>query len=214
MGVLVEEELVATVAHCLPKDKKGRTILPGTVDQGETAGVVRVDLGRLDRGYRTLALVVAVDPCSDLAVLSHRTFSGSDLPPDDKERFFEFSATHVPARILRPEPSPEPTTVRLLSHEGEWVEGVARGSGVTLDNPKKRIKGGTSGSPVFDDAGRVLGLVSTGDTGAPTCQLSFLSDGLPGWVLDRIRRRTRPMHDTSDVDSTKLETILAGLKRK
>jgi hypothetical protein len=54
---------------------------------------------------------------------------------------------------------------------------------IRLDDPSARIVGGTSGTPVFDDAGRVLAIVSNSRPGHPELTAVRLAAALPRWVL-------------------------------
>src|SRR5262249_17410942 len=94
----------------------------------------------------------------------------------------------------------EPITVNILTHTGEWVRGSATRHGVPRSLPTGRIKfeavtpirGGTSGGPVVDDEGNLLGLVSfTNEVqdGKPCLgAIPVPCFALPAWVVKKIRK--------------------------
>jgi hypothetical protein len=53
---------------------------------------------------------------------------------------------------------------------------------IQLTNLKKRVRRGTSGSPVFDDKGGVLGIINKAYKDRPVAQMALLSTALPRWV--------------------------------
>jgi hypothetical protein len=54
---------------------------------------------------------------------------------------------------------------------------------IELDDRSDRIVGGTSGAPVFDDAGRVLAIVTNTRVDHPELTAVWLATVLPWWVL-------------------------------
>ncbi|MGH7868099.1 MAG: hypothetical protein ACREP9_10900, partial [Candidatus Dormibacteraceae bacterium] len=183
MGAVIAHNLIATVTHCLPRDRHGHVVFPNPDELGSSPLFVGVK--SLDGGCSADALIAAADPCSDMAVLSDSTFAGADLP--DALKFREFVAAHEPVRMRAYRApralNPKGIWVHVRNQLGRWVEGTAHGNEIDFGD-SDRIGGGTSGCPVFDDAGLVLGLVSNGDVNGATGRLSFLSEGLPGWVLN------------------------------
>ena len=77
----------------------------------------------------------------------------------------------------------------VFTSDGEWIKVDA-----TLSAPNahrfdfaRHVPGGTSGAPVFDDAGHVIGVVSSSDK--IHTEAVYLLDALPGWMLDLISAR-------------------------
>jgi V8-like Glu-specific endopeptidase len=58
---------------------------------------------------------------------------------------------------------------------------------------KKQIEGGTSGSPIVDDAGELVGVVSNTSEGAKKCtgQAPIPALTLPVWTLQAIKREAK-----------------------
>ena len=87
----------------------------------------------------------------------------------------------------------EPCRVHLRTHHGQWLKGKARAFGpefpflgIDLSEDGGIVEAGTSGSPVFDDEGRVIGIVSmvpVEESTAPEADGVLLSTALPRWVL-------------------------------
>ena len=115
---------------------------------------------------------------------------------DDAEAFEVFReatrAVPVSAKALA-----EGTQARLhlLTHHGTWIDASMRGpsawaipSGRAWLEAKKPIEGGTSGGPVVDDSGRLVGLVSFSNGGpAPWSGMMPRPHlALPGWVWTQI----------------------------
>ena len=71
----------------------------------------------------------------------------------------------------------------VLSLDGEWKRCTARHDGrfLYLTGPRGFIETGMSGSPILDENGAAIGLVSTGD--GPS-----LIDCLPPWLSRRLDR--------------------------
>ena len=183
---LGDDDLIATACHCLPC-VDGKMVLPDPNDPGAPLPLsVREWSGR---GTFT-GLVVAADPCGDLALVSDSTRSGCDLSPSLREPYWELLTRLEPAiPVLAPSPSGD-KPVFLFTHTGKWLKGSAFHESITLENPRERIRPGTSGAPVFNEQGMVLGVVSTGTLGQPEGRMALLADYLPGWALHDLRPRT------------------------
>ncbi|MBK7859655.1 MAG: trypsin-like peptidase domain-containing protein [Archangiaceae bacterium] len=80
----------------------------------------------------------------------------------------------------------EPGPVWVMTLTGSWASGPLRGVGFTASNGSGRLRGGMSGSPVFDERGRVVGLACIGQSNSLCGIVTLLKRSLPGWVTDRL----------------------------
>jgi hypothetical protein len=83
-----------------------------------------------------------------------------------------------------PLPLQTPTDAHVVTSRGDWIAADAtlwdpRGTSFTVSSD---VPHGTSGAPVFDDAGLIVGVVSTSDEVAPATAV-YLRNALPGWML-------------------------------
>lgn len=185
MGVLLED-FVVTACHCLPRGRDGQVLLPHPDLQGSSSALVKVS--DLRRKTVAAALIAAADPCSDIAVLHHSTYSGTDLPSDAWTALDRMRDAASPAITDLDEPfSMEPRRVWVMSLSGGWGCGTLTGVAYMATDDRSRFRGGMSGSPVFDDRGRVVGLASIGETQGCRGIVTLLKRSLPGWVAERFR---------------------------
>ncbi len=183
MGFHLLDNLIATACHCLPRVER-KVILPSPDALG--LDPVAVQLRQWGSRAAARALVMAADPCSDLALLGSSTLGGTDLPSDDSAKFDDLMERLLPASPeLEP---PDDGRAFIYTHEGKWVEGTARRSFLFLRGHGKGIRGGTSGAPVFSASGKVLGIVSFADGSGQEVRFCSLARHLPGWVLSLARQ--------------------------
>lgn len=183
MGFRLLDDFIVTACHCLRRHQR-KVVLPNPDLLGcdPTALDVRVF------GHRsTVPLLVRFsEPCSDLALLSTSTAGGGDLPGSLLETADELLSTLEPTvPVLEPSPN---ARAFLFTHEGRWLEGRTRHSFVEFGR-RVRILGGTSGAPVFDENGHVLGVVSFAASTRPDMKMCVLADHLPGWVIRSAREQ-------------------------
>ena len=136
------------------------------------------------------AMTFAVEPVSDIAVL------GSPLPQIhyfENEDFDRICEPIIPLQLMQKIPADlEEFPVWIWTHHNTWVKGVARYSqraifgcaifSYTTDFP---IEAGTSGGPIVNREGELVGVVSNGTT---DCAAGFLPLALPAWILKEIAR--------------------------
>ena len=101
----------------------------------------------------------AVEPVEDVAVL------GALDAPEHAERFEDFCKRATPLKLCDEEFALfDPFPVHVFTHEGEWVSGRAQQgqtNGTALHVAfEEPIPGGTSGSPVINNDGEVVGIIS------------------------------------------------------
>ena len=188
----LDDDLIVTACHCLPR-RRGKVVLPNPDDPGRDRLLVR--LRRWQGEEEALALIRSANPCSDLAILANHTASGAGIEPGRQDQLWTLLETRVPARMsVVSTVSADPGVghpVYIFTHRGAWVQGEARRSSIRL-NQGSAIESGTSGAPVFDSRGRVLGVISTSTFDMGNARMCRLSENLPGWALRLARRRLRP----------------------
>jgi len=181
-------EYVLTAAHCIPR-------APDAMQPGED--FLMVEVAPLHNPEQRMGLfVVGYEPCVDVALLSTSTLSGTEIPSHEHRQHFtalclkieEAGAQLVPdLSDLAPT---EETRVHFLNHRGQWAGGRldvispdAPRPSVYLDTPGS-VSGGTSGTPVFSESGKVLGVISdsqsTGEAAAHSATIAYLKNTLPG----------------------------------
>ena len=198
-------------SHCLPKLPP-----PHVASYTEDRTYANL-LGSLDDATKNVwAECLFVDPVADLAVLG--------CP--DGELSYEAAATwHAFIDALPVLRIGKPRNGRgwMLSLDGQWVhirlEVFSGIFGVSLEiDPTKP---GQSGSPILNQAGRVVGCISIGsETTGTTGELSdnrcgpqpILTRNLPGWLLEHDRgeeRKTETRTQPGDASKTKRSVTLA-----
>jgi hypothetical protein len=159
-------------------------------------------IGPLGRRSKVWAALQFVDPIADVAVLGEP--DGQNWP-EEAEAYKELTDAAQPLAIARLPLTHKPLARSLPS--GEKVEllgppqAQTRGWMLALDghwfscdvhaferslwirNATSDIASGMSGSPILDDDGAALGIVSVSGSreGGPN---PFLARNLPGWLLD------------------------------
>jgi hypothetical protein len=154
-GFVVERRLVISAAHCLPQ-------LPEPHPWAErTYWKLLATLGT--KPAVTTECLFA-DSVADIAVLG---------PPDEErfaghggehERYEELIETTVPLRIGDVSEAEE-VRAWLLSLDGRWFScrAIHHGGGLWLSDAPEGIVGGMSGSPILNDEGEAIGVMSNSD---------------------------------------------------
>ena len=185
MGFVTAERYVITAGHCLPRP-------PDFRNPGED--VVHVQVRPFDKpGPTATSVVTALECCADVAVLGRHAFACGD--PAGVKLDSLLAATRS-APILRGESRRDQTRVWLYTHEGQWLRGEVGGwtPGQVLlealfDDRSSRVRGGTSGAPLFDAEGCVIGIVSRSPEGRGSVQVVRMAGALPAWFLEEARHR-------------------------
>lgn len=189
MGVIVGGRCVVTAAHCLPG-------LPDPTHPCNNR--IEVALRGLSTGHAANARVAFADASSDLAIVASAG-GGTDLSIEDEEGDFEtLISKSAPASVRVNAPDAELWfRVTLRTHEGQWVAGKAK---VLCDYPywlaihtEDDIREGTSGAPVFDDNGKVVGIVAFSATGTDFTCGPCLPIALPAWAIELCVGKRRPI---------------------
>lgn len=177
---IVESRLVVTAAHCLPKLPE-----PCTALYSEERTYKNL-LGSFDGGkIGVFAECLFVDPVADIAVL------GRPGDFDDEANDYDALVDDAPFLRIRNARSGQGW---VLSLEGRWIRTVLKLLGVGRFSLEiDPTEPGMSGSPILNDAGRAIGVVSIG---SEQCNLDgserrnvrsgpqpILTQNLPRWVL-------------------------------
>jgi S1-C subfamily serine protease len=177
--VLVKGGFIITAAHCVDWDCSGNMAM------GEFY------LSKIKTGSGDLtASTFAVEPISDIAVLGspdNQTFC------HESATFDEFCEGVAPVKLLRRIPKPfKPFPVWIRTHIKTWVDGTATYFGGCATFAYKtdcEIQCGTSGGPIVNHAGELVGVVShatnTCFQGKYTAAAGLLSLALPAWIIAR-----------------------------
>ena len=188
-GVLIPGNLILTATHVLDVRYDGMM----TVE--ELACIHKITTSK---GKKLLVEPVAVEPVSDVAVLGPVTHM--DLF-EDSNHFYEFCENTKPVTLLRrdpqplvrldldsPPPEPEESRIYIYTHKGTWITGVAKrltwrgdpGLWLEMDDP---MEAGSSGGPIVNDSGQIVGVVAHGSDVGRTYEPHL---ALPVWVCRKI----------------------------
>jgi len=184
-GVVVPDQIVLTAAHCLPAPQETCFLADQLM-----ARVRRPD-GKI--GIMQAAFIDAVSDIAALVCLDEAPFFLDGIDPIAISLDWSRSLFFVD-RQFKPG--------RFFSHdvgevEMQWKE-IANGSAVM--NPSRRIFGGTSGGPIVDEEGQLIGLVCNSHTSARGCEenvdahdvgdeissFRLLGSALPPWLSARL----------------------------
>ncbi len=149
-GVLVRGDLIITAAHCIDYRCEGAMVLGypfiETIKTGEK---------------ELMVAPLAVEPVSDVAVLGSLDNQECNKEAGDFEEFCEHTK---PVPLCSDFEPFRKFKVNIYTHKGTWVTGSARvgGKGAQLIGVKadEQIEGGTSGGPIINDSGELVGIVS------------------------------------------------------
>ena len=171
---------VFTAAHCLPR------FVDPVLSPGDPLCVEVCDFNGSDE--TVLSLVRFMEPCSDIAVLGNASWRLDlyDLPMGDEDAYAEFLARRPLLTLCVDDGEMRgPFDVHVFTVEREWLSGQAKANPLTpflATRFSKMLPAGTSGAPVFDDQGHVVGLVThTTDNGK--CGVVWLAGALPRWAI-------------------------------
>lgn len=172
-----EERIVITAAHCIEHATRadGEQGLPSCHPaRGLAEETYRDLLGPLGGKTTVCATCLFVDPIADIAVLGQPDNQDLSDEADAYDQLVDSMATlavaDAPAqgvelltfgdrRVENPTPGEGPA--RMLSLKGRWLEGrVRRRAGRLTFEPARFFAGGMSGSPIVNQSGAAIGVVS------------------------------------------------------
>jgi hypothetical protein len=150
-GVLVNNNLIITAAHCINFSCEGEMAFGNDF------------MEEIKTGERKLKVApLAVEPVSDIAVLGSLDNQSFSKEAEDFERFCEHTK---PVPLCQNDfVLFQKFRVHIYTHKGTWVTGSATQThedaqklGVEAD---EQIEDGTSGGPIINDSGELVGIVS------------------------------------------------------
>ncbi len=182
--VYVGDGIFLTAAHCINWEGTGGMMLGDFFVEEIVAGDSVVKVGP-----------IAVEPCLDIAALGELD---SQSFPEDSMILDDFCSALEPTTICTTELEVEQRiTAWVLSHTGEWIEGTVtqygqRSTPSLWFTAEKKIKGGSSGGPIVDEEGQLLGIVSSfsdNDYEQGCCgRFPRPHLTLPRWIVGRIAK--------------------------
>jgi hypothetical protein len=191
-GVLIPGGYILTAAHCVRFELDGSMATDHhSLIKVESAGGQRFTLSPL-----------SIEPVSDIAVLGP---PDGQVFPEEYISFIRYSSTLSPIPICSGDwPENEEKPVYIFTHHAKWITAKAWHSAgderrlILSGSSKKRIEGGTSGSPILCDTGELVAIVSnSGSQGSANSEENIWHGtaprpllALPMWIVRRIETAT------------------------
>jgi S1-C subfamily serine protease len=188
-GVLVNDSddgrLIITAAHCIAQEFKVEEVVHGDL----FPQAVKIN----EREFTVRSLTV--EPFADIAIMG--ALDGQEFP-DEADAFLTFCADIEPVPLCQKDLEiGDEFPVHIYTHKAQWITGNASyyGGPRLHIEADEQLEGGTSGGPIINDSGELVGVVSNA---------RFIEDGgyyksggshpypslaLPVWVCRRIWRR-------------------------
>ena len=187
-GVLIPGGFIVTAA-----------LRGGPIDDG---GMVLSDFGDFDvepietkRGMSLKVTLCAVEPVNDIAVFG--AIDGQVFYDNEEADFRGFCERTNAVLVCSDEfEFGESFTVHILTHHGTWIGATATRYGAFPKRlalqPEEEIEGGTSGGPIINDRGELVGIVSHSSIGeqshgwTPQPNLT-----MPVWLWSQVEKAMR-----------------------
>lgn len=181
-GILVSGGFILTAAHCVNISVEGGMVLgEHCIEEIDTC------LGKCK------VTAKAVEPVNDIAALG--SLDDQEFW-DESAEYQDFCNKTTPVKIAEPLlPGASEFPVYIYTHKGTWLKAVAEILGcenpVVSINCEEQIESGTSGSPIVNEAGELVAIVSNTseiDEHITTCHSSNPQPmfALPVWVCNAI----------------------------
>ena len=175
-GVLTTDNLILTAAHCIDFKTTGEM----------TLGEHFIETIRTASGEECAVRPLAVEPLADIAVLG--ALDEQEFPPHIVESFETFCDATEPVPVCANVPALfKPFSVCIFTHKRTWIEGTAklmdRYASKFFVRVNEPIEGGTSGSPIVNKRGELVGIVCDSGTTEELASHGYVSVGaspLPG----------------------------------
>jgi hypothetical protein len=181
-GVLVNDNLIITAAHCINFE------VDGSMGLGEFfIEPIKTIIGEIK------VSVIAVEPVSDVAILG---CIDNNLNLEEAMKFESFCEKVKPLKLYRGDFELfEEYPVHIFTHEAKWISGnivkVLNETSKLVLNTENTIESGTSGSPVLNEIGELVGVVSNSAFGSndqfKSGNIPFVRYALPVWIYNRIK---------------------------
>ena len=150
-GVLVSGNLIVTAAHCIDFRTEGAMVLgENFIEEIKACGT------------ELYVKPFAVEPVSDIAVLGSLEYQEFANEVEDFEKFCEETK---PVQLCERDFGwLQKFKVHIYTHKGNWVTGTATqfhkdGKSFAMETDEQ-VESGTSGGPIIDDSGDLVGIVS------------------------------------------------------
>jgi hypothetical protein len=182
-GVIVPGQLVITAAHCVQWDTSGAMALGDEQLEQVEAG-----------GHTLLAVIYAVEPVADVAVLGP---ADNQVLPEEADAFEALCGSVDPVCLSqRSFPLFTPFPIFLLSHIGRWITAEAQqvrehGPLLSFSKASEAITGGDSGGPIVTADGLLVGVVSLSGGGVGEPDVTGHNPHLHHETVPRLLRRMR-----------------------
>jgi hypothetical protein len=182
-GVLVDGNILLTAAHCVNYSIEGKIVLGDHfIEEIETRQGRKLKVGP-----------IAVEPVCDIAALGaldEQTFF------NEYNSFGEFCEITKPVQLSLDEfDLGREYPVNIYTHKDTWVVGSASrmpGNAPTIwVETEEKIERGTSGSPIVNNSGELVGIVSNvpdGNLQKYDWRAPFPQVALPVWILRMIQQ--------------------------
>jgi V8-like Glu-specific endopeptidase len=192
-GVLVCDHLIVTATHCIELELDGWLSAMMALDEHYIVEEIKTSEGRVLK-----TRPIAMEPVADIAVVG--ALDGQSAGKEARE-FDDFCSSRKPVLISQSDFALTKshdlvyTQVHVYTHREEWVTGKVfqfrpGAELVCFEETSKPIEGGTSGSPIVNDVGELVGIVSNagGSSSEETRAGRFPRPHLtlPVWVCQRI----------------------------
>lgn len=186
LGVIVRNNLILTAAHCIDF----RTDCSMTITNSFNEKI------EYD-GRQLLALIYAVEPVKDIAVLGE---PDTQDYCEEWENYVNTLDSIEPVEISSEELEPlRDIPAFIYTHKRTWQEVIVRQNGKKvplLMISGALIEGGTSGGPVVDQKGHLLGVISwTSNTPPYGGRIPRPHLSLPVWAVEKIIMKTSESDD-------------------